>query len=270
MIYEGEEKLKRQAENGFPKGITKICDRVYFALGYGGSTCTLVIGEESCILVDTLNGVAPAMEVRKEFEKLTDKPVRTIIYTHYFHFDHTSGASVFAGPDTRIIGRKPTYPQYGRTGLIKDICGVRGARQFGVGLPPEENICVGIGPRNEINGEKGSLPCREFFEEELLELEIDGTKVVLAAAPGETDDQIFVWFPQHRVLCCGDNYYESWPNLYAIRGGQYRDISGWIDSLDKMREYRADYLLPGHTRAVIGSAEVETTLKITGMRWNTC
>ena len=46
MIYEGEEKLKRQAENGFPKGITKICDRVYFALGYGGSTCTLVIGEE--------------------------------------------------------------------------------------------------------------------------------------------------------------------------------------------------------------------------------
>ena len=78
---------------------------------------------------------------------------------------------------------------------------------------------------------------------------------------GGTDDQIFVWFPQHRVLCCGDNYYESWPNLYAIRGGQYRDISGWIDSLDKMREYRADYLLPGHTRAVIGSAEVETTLK---------
>lgn len=261
MIYEGEEKLKRQAENGFPKGITKICDRVYFTLGYGGSTCTLVIGEESCILVDTLNGVAPAMEVRKEFEKLTDKPVRTIIYTHYFHFDHTSGASVFAGPDTRIIGRKPTYPQYGRTGLIKDICGVRGARQFGVGLTPEENICVGIGPRNEINGEKGSLPCREFFEEELLELEIDGTKVVLAAAPGETDDQIFVWFPQHRVLCCGDNYYESWPNLYAIRGGQYRDISGWIDSLDKMREYRAEYLLPGHTRAVIGSAEVKTTLK---------
>lgn len=261
MIYDGEEKLKKQAEIGFPKGITKICENVYFVLGYGGSTCTLIIGEKSCILVDTLNGVAPAREVRKEFEKLTDKPIRTIIYTHYFHFDHTSGASVFAGPDTRIIGRKPTYPQYGRSGLIKDICGVRGARQFGVGLTPEENICVGIGPRNEINGEKGSLPCNELFEEELLELEIDGTNVVLVAAPGETDDQIFVWFPQQRVLCCGDNYYESWPNLYAVRGGQYRDISGWIDSLDKMRAYGAEFLLPGHTRAVIGSAEVETTLR---------
>lgn len=261
MNYEGEEKLKRQAESGFPKGITKICDHVYFALGYGGSTCTLVVGETSCILVDTLNGVAPARAVRGEFEKITDKPIRTIIYTHYFHFDHTSGASVFADPGTRIIGRKPTYPQYGRTGLIKDICGVRGARQFGVGLTPEENICVGIGPRNEINGEKGSLPCTELFEEEKLELDIDGTEVVLVAAPGETDDQIFIWFPQYGVLCCGDNYYESWPNLYAIRGGQYRDISGWIDSLDKMREYGAEYLLPGHTRAVTGKTEVETTLK---------
>lgn len=261
MNYEGEEKLKRQAESGFPKGITKICDHVYFALGYGGSTCTLVVGETSCILVDTLNGVAPAKAVREEFEKITDKPIRTIIYTHYFHFDHTSGASVFADPGTRIIGRKPTYPQYGRTGLIKDICGVRGARQFGVGLTPEENICVGIGPRNEINGEKGSLPCTELFEEEKLELDIDGTEVVLVAAPGETDDQIFIWFPQYGVLCCGDNYYESWPNLYAIRGGQYRDISGWIDSLDKMREYGAEYLLPGHTRAVTGKTEVETTLK---------
>lgn len=261
MGYEGEEKLKRQAEHGFPKGITKICENVYFALGYGGSTCTLVVGEKSCVLVDTLNGVAPAKEARAEFERITDKPIKTIIYTHYFHFDHTSGASVFAGADTRIIGRKPTYPQYGRTGMIKDICGVRGARQFGVGLTPDEAICVGIGPRNEINGEKGSLPCNEFFGEEKLELDIDGIKVVLVAAPGETDDQIFVWFPEYRVLCCGDNYYESWPNLYAIRGGQYRDISGWIDSLDKMRAYGAEYLLPGHTRAVIGSAEVESTLK---------
>lgn len=261
MIYEGEEKLKRQAETGFPKGITKICDNVYFALGYGGSTCTLVIGDHSCVLVDTLNGTAPAAEVLKEFSKITDKPIKTIIYTHYFHFDHTSGAAVFAGPDTRIIGRKPTYPQYGKTGLVKDICAVRGARQFGVGLTPEESICVGVGPRNEINGQKGSLPCSEFFEEEELELNLDGIKVLLKAAPGETDDQIFVWFPQHQVLCCGDNYYESWPNLYAIRGGQYRDINGWVESLDKMRELNAEYLLPGHTKAIIGKDNVTSTLK---------
>lgn len=261
MIYEGEEKLKKQDETGFPKGVSKICDNVYFALGYGGSTCTLVVGESSCVLVDTLNGTGPAREAMDEFLKITDKPVGTIIYTHYFHFDHTSGASVFAGSGTRIIGRRPTYPQDGRTGMIKDVCAVRGARQFGVGLTPEEIICVGIGPRNEINSQKGSLPCTEFFEDETLELDLDGIRVRLTAAPGETDDHIFVWFPQHPVLCCGDNYYESWPNLYAVRGGQYRDVNGWVESLDKMWELKAEYLLPGHTRAVIGRDKVEYTLK---------
>lgn len=260
-MFQGEEKLIAQAKTGFPKGITKICDNVYFALGYGGSTCTLVIGEKSCVLVDTLNGVAPAKEAKLEFEKLTDKPIKTIIYTHYHHFDHTSGASVFADETTRIIGRKPTYPQYGKTGMLKDICGIRGARQFGAGLTPEEVISVGIGPRNEINGEKAPRGCTEFFEAEELELDLEGIQVKMAAAPGETDDQIFVWFPQHQVLCCGDNYYESWPNLYAIRGGQYRDVNAWVESLDRMREYPARYLLPGHTRAVIGQEKVAETLK---------
>lgn len=130
-----------------------------------------------------------------------------------------------------------------------------------MGLTPEEIICVGIGPRNEINSQKGSLPCTEFFEDETLELDLDGIRVRLTAAPGETDDHIFVWFPQHQVLCCGDNYYESWPNLYAVRGGQYRDVNGWVESLDKMRELKAEYLLPGHTRAVIGRDKVEYTLK---------
>ncbi|MEZ4497252.1 MAG: hypothetical protein R2845_10840 [Thermomicrobiales bacterium] len=40
----------------------------------------------------------------------------------------------------------------------------------------------------------------------------------LVAAPGETEDQIFVWYEEHGVLFCGDNYYGCWPNLYAIRG----------------------------------------------------
>lgn len=260
-MFQREERLKKQAETGFPKGITKICDNVYFALGYGGSTSTLVVGENSCVLVDTLNGIAPAREVLEEFLKITDKPIKTIIYTHYHHFDHTSGASVFADENTRIIGRKPAYPQYGRTGMIKDICGIRGARQFGAGLSPEEVICVGIGPRNEINGEKGSLGCTELFESEELSLNLDGIEVKLAAAPGETDDQIFVWFPKLKVLCCGDNYYESWPNLYAIRGSQYRDVNAWVEALDKMRAYPAEYLLPGHTKAVIGEEKVADTLK---------
>jgi alkyl sulfatase BDS1-like metallo-beta-lactamase superfamily hydrolase len=84
--------------------------------------------------------------------------------------------------------------------------------------------------------------------------------LTLRAAPGETEDQIFVWNEEHRVLFCGDNYYGCWPNLYAIRGGQYRDIAGWIDSLDRIREYPAEALLPGHTHPILGRAAVADVL----------
>ena len=259
-IYTGEEKLIHQAETAFPKGITKITDGVYFALGFGGSTCTLIEGETGCILVDTLNGAAVAREAKAEFEKITSKPIKHIIYTHYHHFDHTSGAGIFADEHTEIIGHQPPYPQYGRSGYLKQAYGLRGGRQFGAGLTPEENICVGIGPLNDNNGEKASLPPNRLFAEKELALTLEGVKLLLVEAPGETDDQIFIYLPEKDVLICGDNYYASWPNLYAIRGGQYRDISAWVDALAKMRDLNAAYLLPGHTQAVIGKDVVRETL----------
>lgn len=90
---------------------------------------------------------------------------------------------------------------------------------------------------------------------------IDGVKMCLAAAPGESDDGMFVWFPEDKVLCCGDNYYGCWPNLYAIRGSQYRDVAVWVNSLKAMLRYPAQVLLPGHTLPVFGSAEVRAALE---------
>ncbi|WP_053984443.1 alkyl/aryl-sulfatase [Niameybacter massiliensis] len=258
--FRGEEKLIKQAQIGFPKGITKITERVYFALGYGASTATLIEGESTCILIDTLNGTTVAKEVLEAFKKITNKPIKTIIYTHYHHFDHTCGAGVFADEDCEIIGRIPAYPQYGKSHLLKDIFAKRTAMQFGTGLSNEEILSLGIAPINDNNGEKSNLSPNKLFSEEKLVLTIDGIELELVAAPGETDDQIFAWLPQEKVLCCGDNYYESWPNLYAIRGGQYRDVSSWVDALTHMISYEAEYLLPGHTRAVVGKEKIKQSL----------
>ena len=61
-------------------------------------------------------------------------------------------------------------------------------------------------------------------------------------------------------MCCGDNYYGCWPNLYAIRGGQYRDIAAWVDSLERIRSYPADALLPGHMLPVLGRERISEVL----------
>jgi alkyl sulfatase BDS1-like metallo-beta-lactamase superfamily hydrolase len=139
----------------------------------------------------------------------------------------------------------------------------RGTRQFGYELDDEEAISQGIGIREGFTvgeGTRTPLPPTTVCHEPETILEFDGVRLTLGAAPGESEDQGFVWVDEHRVLFCGDNYYGCWPNLHAIRGGQYRDVAGWIDSLDRIRRYPAEALLPGHTRPIIGRAAVADTL----------
>ena len=63
-----------------------------------------------------------------------------------------------------------------------------------------------------------------------------------------------------RTLFCGDNYYHSFPNLYAIRGTRYRDVSRWITSLNRIIAEEADYLVSGHARPVHDRENVRKTL----------
>ena len=49
-----------------------------------------------------------------------------------------------------------------------------------------------------------------------------GIDLELYHAPGETSDQIIVWWPATRILFPADNIYRAFPNLYAIRGTMAR------------------------------------------------
>ena len=54
----------------------------------------------------------------------------------------------------------------------------------------------------------------------------------------------------------GDNIYESFPNLYAIRGSPPRDCKHWYESLDKVRRLGAEYMVPSHTLPVSGKENI--------------
>ncbi len=69
-----------------------------------------------------------------------------------------------------------------------------------------------------------------------------------------------MWLPESRVLLAADNFYRSFPNLYAIRGTPYRDVRRWIASLDAMRALRPAHLVPSHTRPVSGEDAVMRAL----------
>lgn len=261
LIQDGEERLRHFSEQEFAATVTEVTKGIWHVLGMGHSNAIFLEGEKGVILIDTLDTLERGERLRACIEEKTGKQVHTILYTHS-HPDHRGGAGAFEDTVKEIIAFAAKTSILEHTGMLMDVQMRRGARQFGYALSDEENISQGIGIREGmVYGEKRAfLPPSTIYESDREEREIDGIRLELYRLPGETDDQMAVWIPDAKVLCCGDNYYGCFPNLYAIRGSQYRDIASWIRSLDRLRKFPSEYLLPGHTRMICGREKIEAVL----------
>ena len=247
----------------FNQEVIEVTDGVFVAVGFGLANAVLLVGDDGVVIVDAMESAEAALPVKKAFNKITTKPVKGLIYTH-FHSDHTGGAGIMAGnDDPEVYAHESTQYYLNRIATItRETTYRRAMRQFGSLLPEGGVVNCGIGPKLRFNEESrlAILAPTRTFEAAPLELEIAGIKLVLAHAPGETPDQISVWLPQKKVLLPADNFYKSFPNLYAIRGTAYRDVTQWVKSLDTMRELNAAYLVPHHTRPLSGAATIYEAL----------
>ena len=247
----------------FKKEVIEVTKGVHVAVGFALANAILVEGEDANIIIDTTGTIETAQEVKNLFTEINSNPIEAIIYTHN-HADHTYGASVFAedsNPD--IYAHSSTAKYLSRViGILRPIISSRSSRMFGNVLSKDKVENNGIGPFLEIgrDGRRPGLlyPTKTF--EDSLKFEVSGVKVELYHAPGETNDQIFVWLPDKKALFPGDNVYKTFPNLYTIRGTPYRDLAGWVNSIDMMRYLEPEYLIPSHTRPLIGKDKINSIL----------
>lgn len=248
-----------QQSSQFRKEVIEVTKGVHVAVGYGLANSILLEGTDGVVVVDTMESAEAARPVKAAFDRITDKPVKAIIYTHN-HADHVFGAKVFAGSaKPQVIAHRSTLAALDKIlSVIRPAIYKRSMRQFGTRLPSGGVVNAGIGPRLRFDNESTIALLRpgRTFAGERLELEIAGLKLELVHAPGETDDQIFIWLPRKKVLLPGDNFYWSFPNLYAIRGTAYRDVMRWVDSLDLIRALRPRLLVPSHGRPLSGEKKI--------------
>jgi len=247
----------------FQKELITVTDGVHVAVGYALANSILIEGEKTNIIIDTTGTEETAREVKNLFDTINPNPVETIIYTHN-HADHTYGATVFAeGSNPDIYAHSTTEIYLSRViGILRPVISSRSNRMFGNALPKEQVENNGIGPFLEIgrDGRQPGLlyPTKTFTDQ--IEFESAGHKVQLFHAPGETNDQLFVWLPEKKALFPGDNFYKTFPNLYTIRGTPYRDLVGWVNSIDMMRYLEPEFLVPSHTRPIIGKENINILL----------
>jgi len=254
---------KRSAE--FTPEVIQVADDVYTSVGHTVSTVSMIVGTDGLIVIDTGLDATKGKLILSEFRKITDKPVRGIVFTHN-HGDHIGGASAFVGDaKPQVWG----HSNFGSEARPLNNGGVtfqrqRGMRQAGLLLPDSKRINNGVAPAQRPHGRRnafrGKAKTTHLLEGDRQKVEIAGVTMELVDAQGETKDQLYVWLPKQRVLFAGDNFYKSFPNLCAIRGTPQRDVRVWADSLDKMLKEKAVVLVGGHTRPIVGVDKVREYL----------
>ena len=247
--------------------VYKVADNVYSALGYAIANSIMIEGRDGIIIVDATESVDAAKTILAEFRKITDKPVKAIVYTHN-HTDHTMGVKAFTSEEDVKAGRVEIFAHetmmdtvISNASVIAPILGLRSAYSFGIALErgPEGSVNEGIGPELVL-GERSFIAPTKTFKSS-LDVEIAGVKMHLQHAPSETDDEIVVWLPESKVLLTAEVIQgECFPNVHTLRGTKYRDPVNWFKSVDLLRRFGAEHMVPSHGRPVSGKQAIEELL----------
>ena len=260
--FDNDQGMSFEHKNEFRKELIEVTEGIYVGVGYGLANSIMVETSNNVVIIDTLGSEENAQELYDKFRKVTDKPVKAIIYTHN-HLDHVGGATIFYDEFKPEIYAQEniTYNLDNITTTIRPIIFERSARQFGIPLPENEIIHQGIGGFLEIDSSSvlGIVRPSILFDDKLT-LEIDNLTFELVHVPGETDDHLYVYIPEKEAVMVGDNFYRSFANLYAIRGTKFRNPMEWVRSLDKIRTLNAMYLVPSHSRPISGNENVQKAL----------
>jgi alkyl sulfatase BDS1-like metallo-beta-lactamase superfamily hydrolase len=248
--------------------VVDLGNGIYQAIGVIGgnavrvpqSNTFMVVTKDGNVIVDT--SMAASAVVHKEaLTKINAGPIRAIILTHA-HGDHTGGIATWRQPLTRVIAQRkyPEFIQY--TDLLSGYFARNNAAQFGGGAGALGGRGAAAGRGRGAGGGRGaasgSTPDTLF--DETYSLDVGGVRFELYHTPGETPDHLTVWIPSLKAAFIGDNLYESFPNLYTLRGTPTRWPLEYVASLNRVLALEPELVLPSHGAAIRGRDEVRRRL----------
>ncbi len=186
------------------------------------SNASFVVTPSGVVVIDTLGSPELARRLMAEIRKITDKPIHTVVLTHY-HADHIYGLQVFKEAGAHIVAHGAA-----REYLNSETARLRleASRQD---LWPWIDEKTKLIPADEwLSGPKGFKVGGVQFD-------------VQPVGPSHTAEDLVVYLPQYKVLFAGDLVFR---NRIPFVG--QADSRHWIEAMESLLKFDAKWVVPGH------------------------
>ena len=209
----------------------------------GDPNTGVIIGDDAVLICDALATPVMAQNLVAEIRKVTDKPIKYVVLSHY-HAVRVLGASGYQAEGMQeIIASQGTYEmivERGQQDMMSEY--ERFPRLF-------QNF-------ESIPGL--TSPTLVFKDEMTLWMGKDLEVKVMHVGPGHTKGDTIVWVPSEKVLFSGD-LVEADAACYTGDA----QLEEWPATLDALSALGADKVVPGRGPALIGAARVAEGLAYT-------
>jgi len=203
---------------------------------------------DGLVVADTSSWFA-APKVHDALRSWRDVRLDTAVFTHG-HVDHCFGVELYEARaeeagwlPPRVVAHEAITARFDRYRETAGYNGIINQRQFRLPRP--------------------TFPTEFRYPDETfrtrLDLSVGGETIELHHARGETDDHVWLWVPDRRLLCTGDLFIWASPNCGNPQKVQRYAIE-WAEALRRMAELDAEILLPGHGLPILGSGRIRTAL----------
>ena len=203
--------------------VTKVSGNIYMLEGEGGNIAASV-GEDGIVIVDDQYApLADKIQAALKNLKITDKPVRFVINTHY-HGDHAGGNEPFANAGSTVIAQDNVRKRLETGGTA----GNGGSIKMETKPAP-----------------KGALPVITFERDVTVHLNGEDIRALHFPA-GHTDGDAIIFFPKNNVVHMGDDFVRyGFPFIDVSSGGS---VQGMIAAMEKCSaQLPPDVkVIPGH------------------------